>query len=291
MSQYYPGMQPANQPGGGAPDPRLNQIVSEMQRFAQQVQGNFGMLSGVLRRLESRVAAMEVRAALAEGGRKPRGDVKFRGQFGEDLFAWAMFDGQLDGFYIEVGAFDGKSFSVSSIFDVIGWEGLLVEAIPERYEQCKVNRPNARVVHSALGKPGAGNQATFTVTDDQFGGMLSYMQSNSDHARAITNAKLPTKSVTVPLTTMDALLEGHTGPIDLAVIDVEGGEAELLSGFDLKKYKPRMMLVEDNSRGKDKSLDGPMKDAGYEQCGWIEVSRIYIHSSEEKLLKRARGQE
>jgi hypothetical protein len=52
--------------------------------------------------------------------------VEFRSQCGEDALIWDAFNGQLDGFYIEVGAFNGYDFSVTYALDCIGWNGLLI---------------------------------------------------------------------------------------------------------------------------------------------------------------------
>src|SRR5262245_62505332 len=57
--------------------------------------------------LRRRITAMQAEARLALTGRRPRFPVEFRSQFGEDLFFWELFGGKLDGFFIEVGAYDG----------------------------------------------------------------------------------------------------------------------------------------------------------------------------------------
>lgn len=228
-----------------------------------------------LLRTRQRVYALEAEAALGREGRKPKVPVEFRSQFGEDLFVWDALGGQKEGFFIEVGAFDGYHYSVTYALEAVGWKGLLVEAIPERYEQCVARRPDSRVVNAALSRKGSTGTTTFTVADDHFGGMLSYLDENGAHAKQIGN-RIPTKKVTVPLTTMDALLSDHVGEIDVAVIDVEGGELDLLDGFDLARHRPRMVLIEDNSRGKEPALGQYMANQPYAHVGWIEVNRVYV---------------
>ena len=48
--------------------------------------------------------------------------------------------------------------------------------------------------------------------------------------------------------TLDEILEqaGAPTPIDFVSIDVEGHEVEVLSGFDLARWRPRLLLVEDH---------------------------------------------
>jgi len=235
-------------------------------------------------RLKRRISALEAQNRLMSAGRSARFPVEFRSQFGEDALLWELFGGRLDGYFIEVGAFDGYDCSVSYAFEAMGWNGLLIEAIPERFEECRKRRPHSRIVHSALSCRGARGTATFTVTEDQFGGMLSYLDPASDHARAVSAKSR--RTVEVPLTTMNDVLGDHQGEIDFAVIDVEGSELLLLDGFDLEKYRPKVLLIEDNSRGKDPDLTSHMTRLPYTLMGILEVNRIYVRNDLEGEMKQ-----
>ncbi len=228
-----------------------------------------------VQRLKKSVYRLEAIEAVQSAGRKPVYPIEFRSQFGEDALLWELFRGQLDGFFIEVGAFDGYSFAVTYALECLGWKGLLIEAIPDRAEECRRRRTNSRVVHAALADK-HGGEVTFTVTEDQHGGMLSYLDPNSSHARSLASA--PKRSVTVPRTTMNELLQGHSGEIDVAAIDVEGGELTLLRGFDLFQHKPKVLLIEDNSRGADTALAQYMSMMPYTLLGWLEVNMIYART-------------
>ena len=76
--------------------------------------------------------------------------------------------------------------------------------------------------------------------------------------------------------TMDDLLVDHTGEIDFAVIDVEGSELLLLDGFNIEKYRPKVLVIEDNSLGKDTTLEGAIARSGYKPLGWLNVNRICL---------------
>ena len=214
--------------------------------------------------------------------------IEFRSQFTEDVWIWDVLGNQTEGFFIEVGAFDGYHFSVTYALEAIGWNGLLIEGLPARAEACRARRPHSRVVHAALGRRGSSGTTTFTAVEDSYGGMLSYAHGNTEHARQMASAKFGMRKVEVPLTTMDDLLADHTGPIDAAVIDVEGGELEVLNGFDLDRFKPRVLLLEDNSRGMNTALANYMSTKPYIFAGWLEVNRLYVRADEERLLDRMR---
>ncbi len=216
--------------------------------------------------------AAKLTAAVRAAGREPVRPVEIVSQYGEDTFIWNVLNGQLDGFYIEVGAFDGYHFSVTYALECIGWKGLLIEAIPERYEECVLRRPDARVVHAALGEPGPlGRTTEFTVTEDRWGGMLSSV--GRDGGLADPSAVASKRVVQVPLRTMDELLDGHTGDIDVAVLDVEGHEVPLLKGFDLERWRPKLLIIEDGEG--DTALARYMAGTTYISLGRMSINRVY----------------
>lgn len=235
--------------------------------------------------LAARICALEARERLRAWGRTERLPLKFRSQFGEDQWLWQLFDDQPDGYYIEVGAFDGRTISVSYVFEAMGWTGLLIEPIPSRYQQCVANRPNSRVVNAAVSKRGSSGTATFEVLEGELlTELMSYYKTSSKHYQQVAGKK-HTK-VTVPLTTMNDVLGEPNRPIDFAVIDVEGHEMELFDGFDLDKYRPRVLVVEDNLEGQDTSIPKHLTRQGYRDLGWLAVNRLFIREEEKNLLDK-----
>ncbi len=239
--------------------------------------------------MRKRLSALEALEDLRHIGRAPALPMEFTSQYGEDCWLWELFRGQRDGFYIEVGAFDGHTFSVTYPFESFGWKGLLVEPIPERYELARVRRPGSRVVNAALAGPGSTGTCTFTVVDGPRTGMLSYLTPTAVNIKDVAEAGTPTRKVTVPMTSMDAVLEGHSGPIDFAVIDVEGGEIPLIEGFDLKKYRPRVLLVEEGLPSMSSAVSKYMSKHPYVAAAYPWINRAYIHKDETDLIKRAQN--
>lgn len=234
--------------------------------------------------LRRRLARMEAYEQLREAGREPSLPVDLRSQTGEDIVLWDLFRGQHDGFFIEAGAYDGTTLSVSYLFEAIGWKGLLVEAIPEACSKCVASRPGSRVVNAALSKRGSSGEAAFTVVEgSEWKQLFSYLHATPEHAARTQGCNR--RSVRVPLTTLSALLETHTGPIDFLVLDVEGTEADVLDGLDLNRHRPRVMMIEDNTIGNNPALDRAV-GAGYTMAGLAGPNRVYIRSDEPALLGR-----
>ncbi len=279
----------------------------QMQQFVREVQQAFQNISAQVRTnaqaathqaigLRRRLYTLDARAMMQDKGLTPRAPIEFRAQFNEDCLAYDLFDRQTTGYFIEVGAFDGYAFSVSYALECLGWTGLLIEPIPERAEACRSRRTHSRVVHAALNRPGSPATTEFTVVADHFGGMLSYNTTDEKTRKDIEAAKAATKKISVPQTTMDALLEGDAelakrgGEVDLASIDVEGGEVDLLHGFNLRKWRPKVLLLEENHDHTDNSaLAKYMKDQDYFFMGWLEVNRIYVRKDLESWKSRTAG--
>lgn len=239
--------------------------------------------------LRKRVCLLETNEELRNAGKTPRFPVEFTSQYGEDCFLWELFRGKLDGFFIEVGAFDGYTFSVTYALEALGWSGLLIEPLPERFEAARTRRPGSRVVHGALGSGHGKAPASFTAVDGEATAMLSFLSTTPENFADIRASGAATRQVPVPVTTMNALLEDHRGPIDVAVIDVEGGEVELLKGFDLNKFRPRVLMVEEGIPSRTSSAMQYLAAFPYTPVAYAWVNRVYVRNDETELLRNAKA--
>lgn len=231
---------------------------------------------------------------LKASGRTARMPVEFRSQTGEDVFLHELLvegpgGANLDGFFIEVGGYDGYTFAVTYALESMGWKGLVVEPVPELYESCRRHRPGARVVRAALSRRGSSGTARFVHVAGGGKGRYDALSHLAEKAGGPTK-RVPRTAQTVieaPLTTMDDLLKDHTGPIDVAVIDVEGGEADLIDGFDLDRFRPRVLLLEDHGTERTNALRRSLESRGYEHAAWVAHNRVLIRKDEPALLDRA----
>ena len=168
-------------------------------------------------------------------------------QLAELAALYSLFIGERgSGFFVEVGAYDGISFSNTSCLAARGWNGMLVEPIPRFAEACRERyKSNNRieVVESAVGDKEGDIDITIAGSLTTTSGALLEAYHGIEWAKqSVENAT----AIRVRQTTLDALLERRVGarPIDLVVIDVEGAEAAVLRGFSLARWKPRMLIIE-----------------------------------------------
>jgi len=140
------------------------------------------------------------------------------------------------GFYIEVGANDGIDQSYTYELEKMGWKGLLIEPSRKAFKNCIINRSEENEFYNcAL----VGYEGITAIRGDFDGHPMS----------SIGGKRLNRKEqIIVPARTLNSILgELEIEKIDLFSLDVEGFEAEVLRGFDLKKYKPKFIVIEINS--------------------------------------------
>jgi FkbM family methyltransferase len=120
----------------------------------------------------------------------------------------------------------------------MGWRGLLIEPQPICAEILRRERRNSLVFQVACSAAEKMGEAPFYFA--KFSG-LSGLKKNVDDVSTVYD-----RSEMVRVTTLDAILESVGNPkIDFLSIDVEGTEGDVLKGFDMKKYHPSLLLIED----------------------------------------------
>ncbi len=141
------------------------------------------------------------------------------------------------GYFVEVGANDPTAWSQTWHLEGLGWTGVLVEPQPDLAETLRRER-KARVFAVACSRPeNAGKMLTLH---------LAGIYSSLDPNLAISTVT-PESAVEVPIRTLDEVLMEASAPqpLDFVSIDVEGLEIDVLEGFDLARWRPRLLFVED----------------------------------------------
>jgi FkbM family methyltransferase len=154
------------------------------------------------------------------------------------------------GFFVEAGANDGFDQSNTYWLERFrGWRGILVEPIPELYEEVLREQREARVFNCAL-VPFGDERETVTM---RYGGLMSVVSGTHGSDEADAEYVAPAfqlalereYTVDVPARTLSSVLDEASAPeVDLLSLDVEGFEPEVLRGLDLDRHGPRFLLVE-----------------------------------------------
>jgi FkbM family methyltransferase len=152
------------------------------------------------------------------------------------------FLGAGPGFFVDVGANDPKNLSQTWHLEQRGWPGVLIEPQPELAEKLRQQR-KANVYAVACSSPANAGKRMPLFRAGPFSSLDKDWASTPRHAEAETAG-----TIDVPIRTLDQVLIDAKAPmpIDFVSIDVEGHTDEVLDGFDLARWRPRLMLVEDH---------------------------------------------
>jgi FkbM family methyltransferase len=135
------------------------------------------------------------------------------------------------GQFVEVGAYDGESFSNTCGLADIGWRGLYIEPSPASYERCRARHAKNAGIETVNFAIGA------TVSRVSMSGEGPLTQVAAEGEKALFEVALS------PLD--DVLAERNIAPgFDLLVVDVEGFEGEVFAGFDLARWLPSAIIIE-----------------------------------------------
>jgi len=201
-------------------------------------------------------------------------------QYGEDVLLWKFFQNKRDGFYVDVGAYDGVGFSNTYFFEAIGWNGILIEPVPQFYENCLAARPHSRVINLVVNN-GETRATEFSIAEGNNGvGTLSFAGEDEKQTERIEREGGKVRTITVPSCSLNEILANHQGTIDFVSIDVEGKEMDVLRGFDLIKFRPRVVIVEDNSNGVDKQVGDWFSAHDYKERFRCEHNVFYTRKDE-----------
>ena len=193
--------------------------------------------------------------------------------------------GRRNGFFVEIGAYDGVSFSNTYLLEAVGWRGLLVEANPERFEECVKARPYSRCVKAAIVGEGGRKRISLTVPIGDGGvDALAFTEASERHRRRVARATTETREIETRAMTFDELLDGHQGRIDLISIDVENAEFAALHGMDITRWTPELFIVEDNSMGRDRRVSDYLAQFGYIERLRLSANVFYARATDGRPL-------
>jgi FkbM family methyltransferase len=195
----------------------------------------------------------------------------------EDVMLSRVFGHRADGFYVDVGAADPVNLSVTKWFYDLGWSGINIEPHPEFFERLKTERP--RDINLNCGAGAADGTAVLNE--------FSIREWSSFSTNAAGDPSGPTLVATrpVPICTLNTILDQHGRGrrVDFLKVDVEGWEKEVLSGIDLRKHRPTIILVEAvdrNTHAINSDWEGILLGSDYKLAYFDGLNKFYVSVEE-----------
>jgi len=207
-------------------------------------------------------------------------DFSYKSQFSQDSYLNEnIFRFQRNGVFVDIGAHDGIQGSNTFFFEKeLGWTGLAVEPILERYVDLVKNRSCVCMnccVHN--------KNTTVDFTENSgYTEMLSGISETYDprHVQRLDLEKKiyggESKTVKKQAYTLSKLLElNDIYNIDYLSIDTEGNEKEILQGIDFSRFTIRVITVENNYPDKFSEIDDLLKANGFDHVTRLGGDEVY----------------
>lgn len=149
------------------------------------------------------------------------------------------------GTFLEVGAAHPTMISVSFPFRSLGWNIISVEPNPEFIANFKeMNLPILEYAACAEDK----GPTTFKISPNSVSCSALEIKDNYKGFMGWTDESY--RTVDVQAYKLDTILQKHhpeLNSIDILLIDTEGWELEVLQGFSLEKFNPKVVCLENYS--------------------------------------------
>ena len=197
----------------------------------------------------------------------------------EDLIIYHALKDVENGFYVDVGANDPWDLSVTKYLYELGWSGINVEPLSDKYHELVLDRP--RDVNCCMG---AGSEDGEIVFYSQGTG------STCDEQIAKKAGSINNKTIIPVKKLANIISENIPDPkqeIHFCKIDVEGFERSVLEGLDFDIYRPWVFIMESTLPGTSipcfSDWEHILINAGYIFVMQYGISRYYLDNRYEAL--------
>ena len=182
-------------------------------------------------------------------------------QLGQDLWILESTNFKNNGYFIDIGAYDGIFHSNTYLLEKYGWTGICVEP-SSKFNELLINRKCQ--VCNLIAYSESNLEIDFYETQNnlELSG-IPYFFKNDGHENSRTSY-ITYKKTTITLTD---LCDKYKYPsiIDYLSIDTEGSELHILQNHDFNKYKFQYITIEHNrSHTYKQQISFFLKSKGYE---------------------------
>jgi FkbM family methyltransferase len=192
------------------------------------------------------------------------------------------------GILVEVGAAGPDYLSISSSFRNLGWKIISVEPNPDF---CKLHRDLGYTIYQYACGDTESDSQNFYVVDSQgekyLDGTVSFESFSSlgikdeflDLYQTVKD-RTNIKTLQVKVRKLDTILakyEPDVTKVDIAAVDVEGWELNVMRGFSVERYQPPVVILENLFKKYD--YVDYMERVGYKLWQHLHPNDIYFDNA------------
>jgi len=201
----------------------------------------------------------------------------------EDVMLWRALRHIEIGFYIDVGANDPETHSVTKAFYELGWRGINVEPVPQWFQRLQETRVRDINLQLALGSE-PDEILLYEIPDTGLSTAEKAFAKRHEAEGGFQSRELKVRQDTLA----NICGQYHAAPIHFLKIDVEGMERAVLEGADFAKSRPWIVLVESIVPMTPKECynqwENILLSAGYKHVYNDGINRFYVADEHSELL-------
>lgn len=193
-----------------------------------------------------------------------------------------VFNGKQHGFFIDIGAHDGKTYSNSLFFEETkNWKGICVEPNPNVFAKLNSFRKSTNLNVCI----GSSNKTIKFTQIEGYAEMLSGISESYDQKhieridRDIEKKGGKRNEIDVEMITLNSIESLKNQAIDFISIDTEGNEYDIVSSMDFSTLDVKAIVIENNY--KDERIRNFVSGFGFVLFHKLDFDDVYI---QEKYL-------
>jgi len=213
--------------------------------------------------------------------------IKFHySQFGEDIILREILKKEIsNGFYLDVGCYHPKKFSNTYMLYKKGWSGINIDMEEDKISLFNMVRPRDLNVLSPISDK---EEEVTLYRYSKYG-----LESTIDKKIASeTTDSIYDKTIIKTKTLNEVLNESSykDTQIDVLSIDAEGMDFRVLKSLDIKKYNPKVIIIEDHHKKIEDILETDtfkfLVQNNYILRSWSFYSLIFVLPGSDILKER-----
>jgi FkbM family methyltransferase len=164
-------------------------------------------------------------------------------QEGEDIILKRFFEGNKNGFYIDVGAHHPKRFSNTYLFYKMGWRGINIDPNHDAINLFNKKRP--RDINLECGISDTEGRLNYYMFEEP--AFNSFSEEYATRIEDTTNNRVIEKKI-VDVYRLSNILPTHISlndSIEFLSVDAEAYDINVLRSNDWSKFRPHIVLVEE----------------------------------------------
>ncbi len=181
-----------------------------------------------------------------------------------------FFQDQRDGVFVDVGANHPKRFSNTYFLETeLGWSGIAIEPLKEFAPMYAEIRPRTRFRAFFVSDASDATAKVYVLEENSLVSSSTRAFTERAHGRA-REVEAPTISLT------DLLIKEGLSTVDFVNIDIELAEPKALAGFDIQRFRPKLVCIEAHPEVRQQILD-------YFQSNGYRLVGRYLRADEHNL--------